>query len=172
MILTGSEIQRAWQRGDITISDFSPTFLEPNSYGFHLGEELLIYDDGIVDSYAQREVERIVIPDTGFRLEPDRFYLGHTAEQLGSRCYAAELFARFSTAACGVFIQTSAPLGHTGAIINWTLEIVVAQPVIVYPRMLIGKICFWTNQGDIDPYISRYVHSTHAVPSLLSWSEQ
>jgi dCTP deaminase len=172
MILTGNQIKQAVRDGDITISSFSEDFIESNSYGFHLGKELAVYTETPIDAYGLRPVDCIQIPDNGYVLRPNFFYLGHTLEQMGSRIYAAELYARLSTSLCGMFIQTSAPLGHTGAIITWTLEIVVSHPVRVYAGMLIGKICFWKSHGQIEPYAGRYVASQFAVPSRLSMVDQ
>jgi dCTP deaminase len=172
MILTGSQIKQAVRDGDITISCFSGDFIEPNSYGFHLGNELAIYTEPQVDAFGRRAVDYIRIPDSGYELRPNFFYLGNTLEQMGSRIYAAELYARLSTSLCGMFIQTSAPLGHTGAIISWTLEIVVSQPVHIYSGMLIGKICFWRNHGQISPYVGRYTASQCTIPSRLSMVDQ
>jgi dCTP deaminase len=87
---------------------------------------------------------------------------------MGSSGHAAELYARLSTSLLGMFIQTSAPLGHTGAIIPWTLEIVVTQCVRVYARMPVGKICFWENFGSPTQYDGRYNHSHSVVHSLMS----
>jgi hypothetical protein len=116
MILTGNQIKQAVRDGDITISSFSDDFVESNSYGFHLGKELAVYTETPIDAYGLRPVDCIQIPDGGYVLRPNFFYLGHTLEQMGSRIYAAELYARLSTSLCGMFIQTSAPLGHTGAL--------------------------------------------------------
>jgi len=168
MILTGKEIEREVERKRIVIDPFDPTFVEPNSYGFHLGRELLVYRDSIIDAYYQKNVEKIIIPESGYVLKPRRFYLGHTVERMGSQHYASELYARLSTSLCGIFIQTSCPLGHVGAIIPWTLELLVAHKVKVYPGMLIGKICFWKNQGNIVHYAGRYRASQSVLHSLLS----
>jgi dCTP deaminase len=87
---------------------------------------------------------------------------------MGSDYYAATLYARRSTSTMGMWIQFSAPLGHTGAIIPWTLEITVTHPIIVYPGMLIGKIAFWRPQGDAYLYNGKYTHSIDVVASRLS----
>ncbi len=168
MLLTGNEIHQEVKRNAITISDFDARNLEPNSYGFRLGEDLIVYDETEVDGMGARRTTSVKIPEDGYMLDPDRFYLGHTYETMGSTHYASEIYARLSTSALGMFIQTSAPLGHTGAIIKWTLEIVVAQPVIAYPKMLIGKICFWENSGAVQGYSGRYAGCQTVVPSLLS----
>jgi dCTP deaminase len=171
VILTGPEIHQSILDGRVVIEPFNAARLEPNSYGFHLGEALLAYTDAEVNAFEAKTTEVIQLPEEGYVLEPHRFYLGSTLERMGSPIYASELYARLSTALCGIFIQTSAPLGHTGGIIRWTLEIVVAHQVRVYPRMLIGKICFWRSQGAITPYTGRYQQSPSVVQSLLSWGD-
>jgi dCTP deaminase len=169
--LTGPELLRGWARGDISIEPFDERFIEPNSYGFHLGDRLITYADAVVDSYQERKTTEVRIPETGFVLRAGEFYLGSTLERMGSIRYAAELYARFSTGAAGLFIQTSAPLGHTGAILPWTLEMVPTRDIRIYPGMLIGKICFWTNKGTINSYNGRYKDSTTVVRSLLTSGE-
>jgi dCTP deaminase len=171
MILTGPEIAREVATGEVEIAPFDPQFIEPNSYGFHLGETLIVYDDDVVDSFEGKRTQEIRIPETGYVMRQGRFYLGRTLEKMGSRRYASELYARLSTSTAGLFIQTSAPLGHTGAIIAWTLEMVPVHDMRVYPGMLIGKICFWSNKGEIDCYRGRYRNSTTVVSSLLSRGE-
>lgn len=168
MILTGPEIAREVASGAIEIDPFDSAHIEPNSYGFHLGETLIVYDDPIVDAFGGKHTREIRIPETGYVMRQGRFYLGRTLERMGSERYASELYARLSTSSAGLFIQTSAPLGHTGAIIAWTLEMVPVHDMRVYAGMIIGKICFWSNQGEIDSYRGRYRNSTTVVSSLLS----
>lgn len=170
MILTSKRISELVASGDIVISPYNKCFLDVNSYSFHLSDDLVEYSNETIDPHDSAgclNKNKINIPETGYILKPDHFYLSSTYEKMGSLKCASELYANLSTAACGMFIQTSAPLGHTGAIINWTLEIVVAQPIRVYPRMLIGKICFWENYGDIINYAGRYLNSKGAVASKI-----
>ncbi|WP_079051838.1 hypothetical protein [Streptomyces regalis] len=68
----------------------------------------------------------------------------------------------------GVWIQFPAPLGHSGAIFPWTLEIAVAAPVRLFPGMVIGKLAFWAMQGGPVGYAGKYSGSSSAVPSRLS----
>jgi len=171
LILTGIEIKKKVASEQIVIDPFDIKCIEPNSYQFHLGNTLLTYDCQVVDAYGQgieRPVKKIIIPESGFVLLPKRFYLGVTLEVMGSHTHACELYSRLSTSLCGIFIQTSAPLGHTGAIIPWTLEIVVVHPVRVYAFMPIGKICFWKNFGEPNMYKGRYGNSKTVVQSMLS----
>ncbi|MBF8742098.1 dCTP deaminase [Pseudomonas guariconensis] len=167
MIVTAKNILQQVKKGSIVISPFDESLLDVNSYSFRLGRTLIEFDGSIVDSSIPTQETRVTIPQQGYLLQPDRFYLASTLEKMGSTSCASELYANFSTAACGIFIQTSAPLGHTGAIINWTLEIVVAQPVIIYPEMVIGKICFWENFGELLSYQGRYQNSDNVVSSRI-----
>jgi dCTP deaminase len=172
MILTGSDIKKEVGAGDIQISPYADEFVEQNSYCVHLGSSVIEYDTAIVDIKEENAVIRREIPDDGLILYPDRFYLGHTHEIIGANTYTSELYANLSTASCGMFIQTSAPLGHVGAIISWTLEIIVAHPIIVYRGMSIGKVCFWQNCGNHLPYSGRYLNSKTVVPSRIGLDER
>ncbi|MFJ2609205.1 dCTP deaminase domain-containing protein [Streptomyces sp. NPDC091279] len=168
MILTGPEIARAVAEGEIHIDDFDPARLEPNSYGFRLAPRLLSYDRGTLDSRRAPDCTGITMDAAGHVLEPGRFYLGSTMEVMGSPHYAATLYACRSVSTLGVWIQFSAPLGHSGALFPWTLEITVANPVRLYPGMCIGKLAFWAMRGEPLLYDGKYTGSTAAVASRLS----
>jgi dCTP deaminase len=171
MILTGEAIARYVASGEIIIDPFEPAKLEPNSYKFGLDNKLLQYTHATIDSYgdmASKQVKEVQIDESGYVLWPGRFYLGATKERMGSVIHAAEIYARLSTSLAGIFIQTSAPLGHTGAVIPWTLEITVAHAVRIYPDMPIGKICFWVNHGVVSSYVGRYRDSNCVEESKLS----
>jgi dCTP deaminase len=168
MLLTGAEITRQRDVGAITIEPFSPAQVEQNSYGFRLGHRLLSCDDEVYD--AARPLQRIApteIPAEGILLYPDRLYLGETLEVIGSTRNACELYGNLSIATLGVWIQVSAPLGHTGAIIRWTLEIRVTQPIRLHRAMLIGKVAFWSVNGDLMQYDGRYANSVAVTQSRL-----
>jgi dCTP deaminase len=167
MILSGSEIKAMRKAGHIVIEPYSDEFIEPNSYAFHLGGTLLRHEDQVIDPKTPASTQEIVIPEVGYVLEPGVFYLGHTLERIGGVTFTSELFGNHSTAALGMWVQTSASLGHVGAVINWTLEICVTQPLRVYPNMRLGKICFWQNFGTIHQYEGRYSDSTGVVASRL-----
>lgn len=168
MILTGREIAREVARGRIHIDDFDDARVEPNSYGFRLGGTLLEYADDVLEPDVPPRVVRRQIGEDGVVLRPGRLYLGATAEYMGSDHYAATLYARRSTSTLGVWIQYSAPLGHCGAVIPWTLEIKVAQPVRLFAGMVIGKIAFWAMLGEHVRYNGRYTGSTDVVASRLA----
>lgn len=166
MILTGNEILKEVEKNRICISPFDKNNIEPNSYGFRLSDELIEYEEGeILDIRVPPKVKCSKIPQAGYVFQPGRFYLVRTLETMGSNYYAKTLHARFSVSSMGMWIQFSAPLGHTGAIIPWTLEITVAHPIKVYPGMKVGKIAFWKNEGELFIYNGKYKNSDTVVAS-------
>ncbi|NLU17480.1 dCTP deaminase [Serratia ficaria] len=162
MILTGLEIRRRRDMGEIIIEPYDDAQRNPNSFNYRLGERLKIPNDdesGFIE---------ITIPDEGYKIYPHTLYLGHTYEKLGSLNCAMSLIGRSSVGRLGLFLQVSANLGHTGSAHCWTLEIVSTKPFILYPKMKIGQISFWENKGDISPYETGYTQYSTPQESKIS----
>jgi hypothetical protein len=77
---------------------------------------------------------------------------GTTYERTGSETYAQFLNGDRTIGALGVWVHVSAPLGHQGPAIRWTLEIRASRPVRVYPRMAFGKLLFLQALGATASY--------------------
>ncbi|MGW5922149.1 dCTP deaminase [Nocardia fluminea] len=168
-MLTGAGIRTARERGDLVIQPFDDQLVCANSVAFRLGDQLLRYcDDAVLDPHHDARVRRSVIPRDGVILAPGVLYLGATAEAVGGLRYATTLHACRSVSSLGLRIQLSAPLGHCGAVIHWTLELRTVLPVRVYPGMVIGKIAFWPMQGRPSSYCGRYRNSRGPVRSLIA----
>ncbi|MGW7368426.1 dCTP deaminase [Streptomyces sp. NPDC054841] len=151
MILTGPAIAAAHAAGEITIDPYAPARLSPNAYDWSLGDTLRICD-GDLDAAAPTRFSEVTIPSTGFDLFPNTLYLGVTHEETGSETYAQFLNGDRTTGALGIWVHVSAPLGHQGHAIRWTLEIRVARPVRVHPRMTFGKLVFFQPFGATASY--------------------
>ena len=153
MILTGSEIEKCIQQGSIIITPFSADQVNPNSYNYRIGDNIKVFDsfDGKTCQF-----KLVKIPREGIILYPKQMYLGNTMEIIGSNIYAMSLIGRSSLGRLGLFLQLSANLGHTTACHQWTLEMYAVQPIKIYPRMIIGQVSFWTNEGDIHQYQGTY----------------
>lgn len=166
MILTGSKIKEEVIKGSIRISPFSEEQVNPNSYNYRLGPILKIFKsfDGEKSSF-----EEICIPEEGYVLQPGQMYLGHTKEIIGSSMYAMSLIGRSSMGRYGLFLQVSANLGHTTSEHQWTLEIVAAQPIRIYPGMIIGQVSFWRNLGTVVEYNGRYGQHNSPQESLVQY---
>ena len=79
MILSGKEIARHMGEA-IFIEPFDPRRLNPNSYNLTLHNELLVYENRLLDMKMENPVEQLTIPEEGLVLQPDRLYLGRTQE--------------------------------------------------------------------------------------------
>ncbi len=167
MILTGDEIKKRVEKGEIVISPFDESALNPNSYNFRLGDYVYIYKNEIIDSKIKPEVEKIPIPDTGLILEPNKVYLGYIKEKMGSNYFVPILNGRSSTGRIGLFVHITANLIDIGSINNWTLQMHAVQAVKIYKNMLIGQVTFWHTYGDIKLYNGKYKGSTGPEPSQI-----
>ncbi|WP_371679604.1 deoxycytidine triphosphate deaminase [Streptomyces sp. NBC_01276] len=152
MILTRAAILTAVERGDITIEPFAAARVSPNAYDWHLGDRIRTFEGEELDAATATRVTEHVIPPEGMVLRPGRLYLGVTHERTHSERYAQMINGDRSLGALGIWVHVSAPLGHMGHAIHWTLEIRVAQPVRVYPGMPFGKIVFLSTAGQPSSY--------------------
>jgi dCTP deaminase len=151
MILTRSAISAALATGDIVIEPFDEERLSPNAYDWRLGERIRMCDTDL-DAAASTPFTELVIPPEGMVLLPGRLYLGVTHERTHSERYAQMINGDHTVGGLGIWVHVSAPLGHVGHAIRWTLEIRVARPVRVYPRMTFGKIIFLATHGPLASY--------------------
>jgi dCTP deaminase len=164
MILTGLKIKEERDCGAIVIEPFLDSQINPNSYNYRLGPTIKVFrafDDN------KSVFEEIDIPDEGYILEPGVMYLANTLEVIGSDKYAMSLVGRSSMGRYGLFLQVSANLGHTTSKHKWTLEIVAALAIKLYPGMIIGQVSFWVNYGNITPYSGRYGFISHPQESFV-----
>jgi len=148
MILSGLKIKDEIKNGNISIEPFDLLMLNPNSYNYHLGDELLEIKDDVIDPKVKTSYEVIKLTEEGYLLKPNCLYLGSTVEKLGSKKYVTQLIGRSSVGRLGLFLQVTAPLGHVGCNHCWTLELKVVQPLRIYPNMRIGQVTFWELFGE------------------------
>jgi dCTP deaminase len=163
MILTGAEIKAHVASGDIGIDPFDESLVNPNSYNYRLGNELLVHRDDVLDPVEAPTWWGVRFPETGYTLQPGRLYLGHTYERIGSTSFVTSLIGRSSMGRLGLFLQITADLGHIGAVHGWTLELSAVQPVIIYPRMTIGQVSFWRTEGRLVDYEGSYAGHSRPI---------
>ncbi|MFG2563063.1 2'-deoxycytidine 5'-triphosphate deaminase domain-containing protein [Streptomyces sp. NPDC048496] len=163
MILTGPQIAREHAAGRIRIDPFDQEQLNPNSYNYRLGPTLRTHRGQVVDALGAHELDEVRIPEAGIVLEPGRVYLGTTVEAIGSEHFVPSLIGRSSLGRLGVFLQVSADLGNLGAVHRWTLEIVVVQPIRLYPGMVVGQVSFWTPTGARRLYDGHFGRHSEAI---------
>ena len=167
MILSGLEIAARIGNG-IEINPYDRSQLNPNSYNLRLYDELLTYDDPILDMKVENKVSQLKIPSSGLKLEPGRLYLGRTMEYTKTEGLVPMLEGRSSIGRLGMFVHVTAGFGDVGFSGYWTLEIFVVQPLIIYPGVEICQIYFHHIDGDFQNYKSRkYQNNTEIQPSKL-----
>ena len=167
MILSGKEIQRHMGK-DIVIQPFDPKRLNPNSYNLSLHNELLVYENRLLDMKVPNPVKTLTIPESGLVLEPDKLYLGRTNEFTQTDRFVPMLEGRSSVGRLGLFIHVTAGFGDVGFAGYWTLEIFCVQPIRIYPNVEICQIYYHDIHGEYDLYQSgKYQNNTGIQPSLL-----
>ena len=174
MILTDSEILKALEKGDIVIDPFDRVNLGTNSYDVHLGNTLAVYDDKVLDAKKHNKVTHIVIPQEGIILEPNRIYLGVTAEYTETHAFVPFLEGKSSIGRLGIDIHATAGKGDVGYCNHWTLEISVHQPVKIYMGMPVGQLIYFEIKGDVEtPYhskaSSKYTIKTSFPVESMMW---
>ena len=174
-VLTGPEIHRQVNEGNIVIRPFDPKLLGPNSYDLHLGDKLLVYGGYVlggmtiiskdqhvhvqdpttlekvyaIDSRSPPDaIEAPMLPDGGWLLVPGKLYIGSTVEYTETRGYMPRIDGRSSLGRIGVFCHITAGQGDNGFKGTWTLELAVVEPVILYPGDRLFQILYETLEGD------------------------
>lgn len=186
MFLTGSEIQKAREAGDIHISPFNPQHLSPNSYDVTLHETLLVYDltqSDHLDLKRENPTLSFTIPSHGFILQPGMLYIGMTNESAISKSYIPMFEGRSSMGRLGINTHITAGFGDIGwgyerlpdgsevcHSPTWTLEIAVVHPVKIYPNIRIGQVFFVQPKGDIQWYQGKYTRQKKPQASC-SWQD-
>ncbi|WP_032121899.1 dCTP deaminase [Clostridium amazonitimonense] len=167
MILSGEEIKDKLGKG-IIIEPFKEEQLNPNSYNLKLHNELLVYEDHVLDMKKENKAKRIIIPPEGLLLEPNKLYLGRTIEYTKTDEYVPMLEGRSSIGRLGLFIHVTAGFGDVGFSGYWTLEMFCIQPIRIYSEVEICQIYYHKIQGDYNKYISgKYQNNNDIQPSLL-----
>lgn len=167
MILSGKEIRNKLGN-DIVIEPFEDKQLNPNSYNLRLHNELLVYEDRVLDMKKEHKTKRLIIPPEGLLLETGKLYLGRTLEYTSTDKYVPMLEGRSSIGRLGLFIHVTAGFGDVGFSGYWTLEIFCVQPIRIYPGVEICQIYYHSIEGEYDRYLKgKYQNNTDVQPSLL-----
>jgi dCTP deaminase len=166
MILSGQAI-RERMGSDILIDPFDETQLNPNSYNLTLHNELMVYEEVVLDMAKANRVRRISIPEQGLVLNPYQLYLGRTAERTETHNLVPQIEGRSSVGRLGLFVHVTAGFGDVGFAGYWTLEMFAVQQVKIYPGVPICQIFYHEIAGRIEEYASKYQHNSDIQPSLL-----
>ena len=174
MILSDKQILEEMSRGTILVEPYRPECLGSNSYDVHLGRTLALYNEEILDARKHNTVTPFDIPEEGFVLLPDRFYLGVTEEYTETHAHVPFLEGKSSVGRLGIDIHATAGKGDVGFCNFWTLEISVKQPVRVYAGMPIGQLIYFVVQGDVQTHYgtkksAKYTERKNVPVESMMW---
>lgn len=177
MILTDSAILGALADGSIVIEPFARECLGSNSYDVHLGKDLAIYREDVLDAKLHNQIDHITIPAEGYILKPDVLYLGITQEYTETHSTVPFLEGKSSVGRLGIDIHATAGKGDIGFCNHWTLEISVTQPVRVYAGMPIGQLIYFRLEGTVQTLYSekksaKYTKRTGLPQESMMWKNR
>lgn len=133
-----------------------------------LGDSIKVYDAPFLNVTEDTPTREIIIPQEGLMLKPNELYIGRTAEFTKTYGFVPLLAGREELAAVGMEIHVTAGFGDNGFEGTWTLEIVCANPTIVYPGMPIGQIYYYPLIGDDNiKYRGKYFGQVDPTSSRL-----
>ena len=167
MILSGHQIRE--QLGtNIVLEPFVEANLNPNSYNLTLHNELMTYEEVLLDMAKPNRVRRLTIPPEGLKLNPNQLYLGRTAERTETHNLVPMIEGRSSIGRLGLFVHVTAGFGDVGFCGYWTLEMFAVQSVRIYAGVPICQIFYHEIKGPITEYASdKYQNNCDIQPSLL-----
>ena len=181
-ILSGLEIQAAVKRGDIEIDPFDPGRVDfgdrmnPASYDLTLGSKVAVYSavtrgdfgkpmphlpagynlypgGGCIDAAKKNEVTEYEMPaGEPLYLRPGVGYLMHTAERITTDRYVPIIDGKSSIGRLFAFVHVTAGYGDPGFNGQYTLEVTVVHPLLVYPGMRICQMRFHSIVGEVESY--------------------
>lgn len=170
MILSGKEIAKHIGK-EIIIEPYDRSKLNPNSYNLTLHDEMLVYDNDILDMKKPNKTSKLVIPDEGLLLQPNKLYLGRTKEFTKTNKFVPMIEGRSSMGRLGIFVHITAGFGDIGFSGYWTLEISCIQPVLIYPNIDICQIFYHRIEGEYDLYSSGKYQNNKGIQASRMWQD-
>lgn len=178
MILSGRRIMEEVRKGNIDISDFDQSRLNPNSYNVRLSDEYLTYDNALLDMKKEPPCEKKFMSTGGLILIPGKIYLGRTMEYTKTHGFVPMLEGRSSVGRLGIRVHSTAGFGDDGFEGYWTFEISCIQPVVIYPGVEIAQLYFHTieraedeNEDNMITYENGKYQRNTGVQTSQMWKE-
>ena len=165
MIFSDKKILASIKEKEIVIKPFRRKCLGTNSYDVHLSKHLATYKDRVLDARTHNEIEPIVIPKSGFVIQPGTLYLGVTQEYTETHNAVPFLEGKSSVGRLGIDIHATAGKGDVGFCNNWTLEISCVEPVRIYAGMPIGQLIYFSIEGEIENFYNKKENAKYTTRS-------
>jgi dCTP deaminase len=180
VLLSDKDIKAEIESGRVGIDPYEPTMVQPSSIDVRLDRFFRVFenhryphiDPSVEQSDLTREVE--AIGDEPFVLHPGEFVLGSTYEVVTlPNNVAARLEGKSSLGRLGLLTHSTAGFIDPGFSGHVTLELanVATLPILLYPGMKIGQVCFFQMTSEAEypygssVYGSRYQGQRGPTPS-------
>lgn len=170
MILSGLDIKKNMGT-NIIIDPFCESRLNPNSYNLKLHNELMIYDEPVLDMKRNHKTKTIEIPTEGLLIKPGKLYLGRTVEYTKTYNFIPMLEGRSSVGRLGLAIHVTAGFGDVGFEGYWTLEIQCIEPIIIYPFVEVCQIYYHTISEDHATYTNGKYQKNRSIQASMLYKD-
>jgi dCTP deaminase len=183
VLLSDRDLKAALESGRLGLDPYEPSMVQPSSIDVRLDRFFRVFANHryshIDPRIEQDDLTELVEPagDEPFVLHPGEFVLGATYERVTlTDDLAARLEGKSSLGRIGLLTHSTAGFIDPGFSGHITLELsnVATLPILLYPGMKIGQICFLQMSSAVEhPYGSsvngsRYQGQRGPTPSL-SW---
>lgn len=150
MILSDTSIMVEIERGNIIISPFNETNLNPCSIDLTLADEYKVYDNDILDVREEQATWTFKVGSEGVLLYPGKVYLFRCNEYIGCKAnIRGKVEGKSSLGRLGLFVHVTAGFIDCGFEGSLVLEFVPIQTIRVYPNMKVCQIEFARVEGHI-----------------------
>lgn len=164
-ILSGPEIIKQVQAGNIEIDPYNESKVRANSYDVCISDQILILEEDILDLKVTPKFRRVTIPKEGMLLFPGQGYLGCTVERIKTVGYVPWVDGRSTTGRFFLQMHQTAGRGDDGFDGSLTLEIIATyKPIRIYTNMELAQISFLPIVGRRQPYNGRYQNQSGPTP--------
>jgi len=148
-MLSGKEIIRRINIGDIFIDNHDFLVINPNSINLSLNKKIGFYKEPIIDILKENEIQYLEINENGTFLYPDKIYVARTNEWTETYNLIPMISGRSSLGRLGFHVHCSGGMGSIGYKGYWHLGIRTTLPIIIYENMKCCQIYFYTPEGEI-----------------------
>ena len=170
MLLSDRDIKAEIDTERVRLEPYDPGMIQPSSIDVRLDKFFRLFDNHkypVIDpSLDQPELTRLVevSSDDGFVLHPGEFVLGSTLETVTlPDDLAARVEGKSSLGRLGLMTHATAGFVDPGFSGHVTLELsnVATLPIILWPGMKIGQLCFFRLSSPAENPYGRAKYGTH-----------
>ena len=148
-MLSGKEIERQMNLGNIIITPQDNIVINPNSVNLSLHNTLGYYIDPIIDLKKDNKLEKVTFDENGIILSPSHTYVARSNEWTETKKHIPMLSGRSSLGRLGYHVHGSGGMGSIGYKGYWHMGVRATSTIKVYPNMKCAQIYYFNPVGQI-----------------------